>query len=132
MRNNERLAVPAMLVLVAIGGCTHGKTAPPPAVQEAASPAPELPIDAMPKVLDAPVSYPPDAREQGIEGLVQVKALVGTDGKVTEVSADPAQAAPILVQAALEAVSRWTFEPARSGGRPVAVWVAVPVKFRLN
>jgi protein TonB len=37
-----------------------------------------------------------------------------------------------LDQAALEAVSRWRFEPARRGRQPVAVWVLIPVEFTLR
>lgn len=122
----------AIVALSAIGGCTRDKPAPASA-GEAPAPAPELPIDTMPKVLDAAVKYPEEARARGEQGTVQVKALVGTDGKVTEVSAEAGQAAsPVLVEAALAAVRQWTFEPARSGGQPCAVWIVVPVAFRLN
>lgn len=132
--NPRKLA--AMLAIVGLavpGGCARDKPAPPAPAGEANAPAPELPIDTMPKVLDAAVKYPEEARARGEQGTVQVKALVGTDGKVTEVSVDAEQvASPVLVQAALEAVRQWTFEPARSGGQPCAVWIVVPVAFRLN
>jgi outer membrane biosynthesis protein TonB len=29
-------------------------------------------------------------------------------------------------------VRKWTFKPARASGAPVAVWVAVPVRFSLR
>lgn len=35
-------------------------------------------------------------------------------------------------QAALDAVRRWRFTPAEQCGRPVAVGVSVPVRFRLH
>jgi len=37
-----------------------------------------------------------------------------------------------LDQAAAEAVRRWRFEPARRGNDPVAMWVLLPVEFRLK
>ena len=38
---------------------------------------------------------------------------------------------PDLDQAAMEAVRRWRFEPARRGADAVAMWVLLPVEFRL-
>jgi protein TonB len=37
-----------------------------------------------------------------------------------------------LDEAAVEAVRRWRFEPARRGNRPMAVWVLIPVTFKLE
>ena len=37
-----------------------------------------------------------------------------------------------LTQAAVAAVRQWVFKPALSNNKPVAVWVAVPVKFTLT
>ena len=37
-----------------------------------------------------------------------------------------------LDAAALMAVRQWKFRPAIQGNKPVAVWVAVPVKFALH
>jgi len=39
---------------------------------------------------------------------------------------------PDLDQAAMEAVRRWRFEPARRGADAVAMWVLLPVEFRLT
>ena len=35
----------------------------------------------------------------------------------------------MLDAAAIAAVKQWVFKPALSNNKPVAVWVAVPVKF---
>jgi protein TonB len=34
--------------------------------------------------------------------------------------------------AAVDAVKKWLFEPARQGKNPVSVWVMLPVKFELR
>jgi len=34
--------------------------------------------------------------------------------------------------AAIEALRHWVFRPALAGTRPVAVWVAIPVRFTLH
>jgi protein TonB len=39
---------------------------------------------------------------------------------------------PDLDQAAIEAVKKWRFEPARRGTQAVAVWVTLPVRFELK
>ena len=39
---------------------------------------------------------------------------------------------PMLTDAALDAVRRWRFRPGATGGKPVKVWLAVPVTFSLH
>jgi TonB family protein len=78
--------------------------------------------------------YPEFARRSEIEGTVFVRALVGPDGAVQDafVVRGP-KSLWALEEPAVDAVWRWRFKPARkSDGTPVAVWVAVPVRFRLN
>lgn len=86
----------------------------------------ELP-EAVTKV--APV-YPDDARRRGVDGTVMVQALVGTDGRVKDTKI--VKSIPELDAAAIAAVRQWIFKPALSKGAPVAVWVAVPVKFSIH
>lgn len=86
----------------------------------------ELP-EAMTKV---PPSYPDAARAAKVEGTVPVQAPVGKDGRVRD--AQIVKSIPELDEAAGAAVRRWAFRPAMAGGKPVAVWVAVPVRFSLR
>ena len=74
--------------------------------------------------------YPDIARQSGIEGTVLVQALVGTDGKVRDTKV--VQSVPVLDDAAVAAVEQWVFKPALTNNKPVAVWVAVPVRFALR
>ncbi len=74
--------------------------------------------------------YPHLAKRAGVSGLVLVQALVDRDGVVRDVRI--VKSIPMLDPAAVRAVRAWTFRPARAKGRPVAVWVAVPVNFRLH
>ena len=74
--------------------------------------------------------YPDIARQSGMEGTVMVQALVGKDGKVKDVRV--VKSVPVLDDAAIKAVRQWVFKPALSNNKPVAVWVAVPVKFALR
>jgi periplasmic protein TonB len=75
-------------------------------------------------------TYPPEARRAGIEGTVVVQALIGRDGLVKGTRI--VKSAPLFDEAALAAIEQWTFEPAQSDGEPVAVWVAVPIRFKLD
>jgi protein TonB len=77
-------------------------------------------VEELPEVITrvSPV-YPDLAREAGVDGS-KVK-----DTKVTK-------SIPMLDAAAIAAVKQWVFKPALSNNKPVAVWVAVPVKFTLH
>lgn len=86
----------------------------------------ELP-EAITKV---PPTYPDIAREAGVDGTVMVQALVGKDGKVKDTKV--VKSIPMLDSAAEAAVKLWVFKPALSNNKPVAVWVAVPVRFTLH
>ena len=84
----------------------------------------ELP-EAITKV---PPVYPTDGRK--LEGTVVVQALVGRDGLVKDTRI--VKSIPLLNDAAIAAVKQWTFKPATAKGEPVAVWVAIPIKFSLH
>ncbi len=74
--------------------------------------------------------YPDLARSSGIEGKVVLNVLVGTNGKVEKVEVQ--QGVPVLNDAAIEAVKQYLFKPALANNKPVAVWVAVPISFKLS
>ena len=59
-----------------------------------------------------------------------VQALVGKDGRVKDTRV--VKSIPMLDTPAVMAVKQWVFKPALSNNKPVAVWVAVPVKFSLH
>jgi protein TonB len=91
-------------------------------------------VDEMPKVLtQVPPRYPDGARERGVQGTVQVRAWVKKNGKPVRVAVVAGKGVtPELDKAAVEAVSQWTFVPAKAKGKPVAVYIIIPVKFRLQ
>jgi periplasmic protein TonB len=74
--------------------------------------------------------YPDIAREASVDGTVMVQALVGRDGRVKDTRV--VKSIPMLDAAAIAAVRQWVFKPALSNNKPVAVWVAVPLKFTLH
>jgi periplasmic protein TonB len=81
-------------------------------------------------VTKVPPEYPELARSANVDGTVLVQALVGKDGRVKD--AKVVKSIPMLDASALAAVKLWVFKPALSNNKPVAVWVAVPVRFTLH
>ena len=77
-------------------------------------------------------SYPSAAREQGLEGVVVLGVLVGVNGRAVEVAVRSSSGARALDDAAVAAVTRWRFSPAREGRKAVESWVEVPLKFALR
>jgi protein TonB len=75
--------------------------------------------------------YPPEARRLGQQGRVLLEVQVSPDGRATSVSVKRSSGFPILDNAAVQGVERWTFEPARVGGLPTASRADVPVNFAL-
>jgi periplasmic protein TonB len=76
--------------------------------------------------------YPATARRLGIQGTTLLRVFVSTDGRVTDVAVERTAGHGDLDDAAADAVRRWRFEPARRGDEPVAMWVLLPVEFRLK
>jgi periplasmic protein TonB len=76
--------------------------------------------------------YPEAARRRGVEGTVLLKVRVADTGRVETVQVERSAGHLELDQSAAEAVQRWRFEPARRSGTPIAVWVLIPVEFRLD
>jgi protein TonB len=76
--------------------------------------------------------YPVLAKHRGYEGLVFLEVLVDRKGKVAELRLARSSGYPVLDQAALQAVKKWLFKPAKRGTEPVEDWVKVPIRFQLN
>lgn len=93
---------------------------PPPAASTRARP--------LPGAMPAP-RYPASALRRGEGGEVLVRAEVGPDGVVTSVSLAQPSGNRALDRAALDAVRRWRFEPARRDGVPTVDSVKVPIRF---
>lgn len=76
--------------------------------------------------------YPEEAREQGIEGNVDVKIVVGTDGRVEDASVLGGAGQPVLEEAALESARECRFKPATLAGDAVRCTVVLPIRFALG
>lgn len=59
--------------------------------------------------------YPAVAKKMGLSGTVRLQVVIASDGSVKETKVIGGH--PILVNAAVDAVKKWKFEPARSESR---------------
>ena len=77
-------------------------------------------------------AYPSMSRRLGEEGRVEVEVQVQPDGLPSKVSLKRSSGYSRLDDAALEAIKRWKFIPAKRFGEPVAASVIVPMPFVLE
>ena len=75
--------------------------------------------------------YPEIAQEDGFEGTVVVQVFVNEKGRVTETAILRGIPDSGLDEAAIKAIEKVKFRPARKGNKKVGVWMSIPVNFRL-
>ena len=76
--------------------------------------------------------YPESAKRAGVQGVTTLRVRVLETGRVSEVLVEQSAGFRDLDIAAMDAVKKWIFEPARRGKEAVPVWVMLPVKFELR
>jgi periplasmic protein TonB len=117
----------------------------PPAPEEPASviasaaaspPAPPAPL-VLPRfdadyLRNPPPAYPALSRRVGEQGKVLLRVVVRPDGTPDSVVLRQSSGSARLDEAALEAVRKWRFVPARQGNTPVSAAVIVPIVFSLE
>jgi protein TonB len=90
-------------------------------------------LDQAPRaVVKMPPVYPYKAREQGVEGVVQVKILVRDDGSVGDIQIMDSRPRDVFDDAVINAVEKWRFEAGTIGGKKVTSWVVTSLHFKLN
>jgi len=73
--------------------------------------------------------YPPLARQTRISGTVRLHAIIAKNGSVEQLTVESGH--PLLVQAALDAVKQWRYQPTLLNGEPVEVDTEIDVIFSL-
>ena len=76
--------------------------------------------------------YPEIAQEAGIEGVVVVQAFIDEKGRVKETLILKGVPNTGLDEAAMEAIRKTRFRPAKQRERAVGVWISIPVNFKLK
>jgi TonB family protein len=77
-----------------------------------------------------PAGYSEKARKARVQGRVGLRVVVTSEGKIGDVTVVK-KLHPDLDEKAVEAVRKWTFEPATKDGQPVAVQINVNMQFAL-
>jgi TonB family protein len=117
-----------------LGATNHGGPAiqpPPQPVQR-----PKRPLLVSVGVMEARLiqrvepTYPESARLLHMSGVVQLRAIIGTDGRVRELTALSGN--PILANAAQAAVRQWRYLPTFLDNQPVEVETFITVTFVLG
>lgn len=78
------------------------------------------------------VEYPDIPREAGIEGTVVVQCYIDEHGRVIKTIVIKGLPGTGLDEAAMDALKMTKFKPAIQRDKPVGVWLAIPVIFKLN
>jgi protein TonB len=98
-----------------------------------------VPVEKQPEPVEHPnAGFPDIARWAGIEGIVYVHILVDKTGKVKDVKVMreellyEGRKGGSFYNTAIEAARKSVWKPATLDGKPVAVWVAYPIRFSLK
>lgn len=84
------------------------------------------------KYLNNPAPYYPTyAKKKKIEGKVFLDVVVKTDGTAHDVKISQSSGSSMLDNAALSAVKKWRFIPAKKSGKLVQANVIVPIEFKI-
>jgi TonB family protein len=78
-------------------------------------------------------AYPPELKEQGLEGTVVIRTVVSREGRTLNprvLNADEVD--PRMAQAALDTLSKWRYKPSLLNGNPVEITTTINVEFRLE
>jgi TonB family protein len=104
----------------------------PAQITETISPQLQVPPDEMRRRITHEVrpDYPEAARQAAEQGRVVIDAVVGSSGAVTQTKV--VSGAPVLANAAVDAVRWWRYQPYLMNGQPIPVETTITVDFRLN
>lgn len=77
-----------------------------------------------------PPVYPEEAIKHRLGGVVRLDVVIAKDGSVQNVRVLEGHA--MLIQAAIDAVKQWKYQPALLDGRPLEVDAVLDVNFQMN
>jgi len=74
--------------------------------------------------------YPPLAKAARSQGIVRLEAIIAADGSIRNLRV--VSGPPLLINAALDAVKQWRYQPTLLNGTPVEVITEIEVNFSLT
>jgi len=91
---------------------------------------------AQPALISSPKPvYPPGARAAGGADSVRLQGVVSKDGTVMALQLENPQPGlnnPELIQAAMDAVKQWRYQPGKLNGEPIEMMTTITVNFTLQ
>ena len=87
-------------------------------------------MQAMNQIYAPKPPYPPQAKQDRIQGTVKLNVVVSKEGTVQDIQTISGH--PLLVPAALDSVRQWIYKPTLLNGNPVEVATVVDVNFTLS
>jgi len=111
---------------------------PPPPEEEDESATIFVPYDEPPQpiggfaAIQRNLKYPEIARKAGVEGRVLVHVRVDKKGNVIETKILQSLGNNGCDEAAVDAIKKVKWKPAYQRDKPVTVWIAIPVQFKLK
>jgi TonB family protein len=74
-------------------------------------------------------TYPLEAKQARIQGVVKLSAIIGKDGAIQHL--EVVSGHPLLIPSALDAVRQWVYQPTLLNGQPVEVMTDIDVNYTL-
>jgi periplasmic protein TonB len=115
-----------------LGGVSNGPPPPPPPAAPPKKVIYRIGGEVKPprQTVNVQPIYSPIARTARVEGVVTVVAVIDEHGDVVQARA--VSGPPLLLEPALQAVTKWKYEPTVLDGMPVSIEMQVSVLFRLR
>ena len=76
--------------------------------------------------------YPPGLQRKQIEGMVEVRVLIGPDGRVKQIQMISVSHPDFYRATEQQALKHWRFDPATKDGVPIEGWRTMTVRFNLD
>jgi TonB family protein len=77
-------------------------------------------------------TYPREAKAQNVTGWVDLEFTVAPDGSVADIKVNGSQPAAVFDVAAVEAISKWRFEPVRRDGAAIEQRARLRMRFQIE
>jgi len=74
--------------------------------------------------------YPPLAKQTHREGRVELRAIIGTDGRIRSLQIVAGD--PLFEQSAVEAVQQWRYKPTILNSQPVEIDTSIMVIYSMQ
>lgn len=90
-------------------------------------------VDVLPSKISGPLpQYPGWAQRDKLEGTVTLRFIVNEEGNVKEINIHEIKGDERFGVEAIQAVSKWHFNPAIKAGKPVSCWCFQKINFKVT